>query len=284
VGKNKLKKFEEMATYPHVIQTPFNEVLHQNHALWGKWNEEFFGNDHPIVLELGCGKGEYTVGLARMFPRKNFIGVDIKGNRMHRGATESLNEGLENVGFLRTRIEVIHAFFAPSEVDEIWLTFPDPQIKKYRKRLTSTRFLETYARFLKPGGLIHLKTDSLFMYTYTRELLKVNDVSPLVDEVDLYSSGYQNETDMNFEVPNLQKCMTKIHREVHSTDNLNIFCTKEILRIQTYYESKWLEHGIPIKYLMFELQNASNLREPDVEIEPDSYRSAGRGVKPRCTK
>jgi tRNA (guanine-N7-)-methyltransferase len=249
VGKNKLKKFAEMATYSHVVQAPFDEVFHSNHALYGKWKEQFFGNDNPVVLELGCGKGEYTVGLARLFPGKNFIGVDIKGNRMHRGATDVLNEGLKNAGFLRTRIEAIHAFFAPSEVDEIWLTFPDPQIKKFRKRLTSTRFLSAYGRFLKPGGIVHLKTDSLFMYTYTRELLKANDITPLVDETDLYSNGYQDD----------------------------------ILGIQTYYEKKWLDHGIPIKYLKFELQNADELVEPEVEIEPDEYRSAGRGVKPRRT-
>jgi tRNA (guanine-N7-)-methyltransferase len=249
VGKNKLQKFEEMDTYPHVVQAPFDEVFHNNHALYGRWNENFFGNENPVVLELGCGKGEYTVGLARLFPDKNFIGVDIKGNRMHRGATDALNEGLKNVGFLRTRIEAIHAFFGPSEVDEIWLTFPDPQIKKFRKRLTCTRFLASYSRFLKPGGIIHLKTDSLFMYTYTRELLKVNNIEPLVDEVDLYADGYQNE----------------------------------ILSIQTYYESKWLQHGIPVKYLKFELGDATGLVEPEVEIEPDDYRSAGRGVKPRRT-
>ena len=249
MGKNKLKKFAEMEAYPHVIQAPFNEVFQNKHFLNGRWNKDFFKNDHPLVLELGCGKGEYTVGLARMFPEKNFIGVDIKGNRMHRGATDALNEGLRNAAFLRTRIEAIQAFFAPSEVSEIWLTFPDPQIKKYRKRLTSTRFLKAYSEFLKPGGTIHLKTDSLFMYTYTRELLKANDIKPLVDEVDLYGNGFQDE----------------------------------ILGIKTYYESKWLEHGLPIKYLRFELKDGQGLIEPEVDIEPDEYRSAGRGVKPRRT-
>ncbi len=238
-----------MDTYPHVVQAPFSEVHQNNHELYGRWNEMFFKNNNPVVLELGCGKGEYTVGLARLFPQKNFIGVDIKGNRMHRGATDAIHEGLKNVGFLRTRIEAIHAFFAPSEVDEIWLTFPDPQIKKFRKRLTCSRFLEAYGRFLKPGGIIHLKTDSLFMYTYTRELLKANGIAPLVDESDLYSCGYQDD----------------------------------ILSIQTYYERKWLEQGIPIKYLKFVLQKADGLIEPYVDIEPDNYRSAGRGVKPRRT-
>ncbi|MFW5890273.1 MAG: tRNA (guanosine(46)-N7)-methyltransferase TrmB [Marinilabiliaceae bacterium] len=236
-----------MELYTHVVQAPFHEVFEKDHALKGNWRHGFFKNENPLVLELGCGKGEYTVGMGRMFPEKNFLGVDIKGNRMHRGATDALNEGLKNVGFLRTRIEMIASFFAPGEVDEIWLTFPDPQIKKTRKRLTSTRFLDIYRRFLKPGGIIHLKTDSRFMYTYTRELLKVNEIDPIVDIPDLYQHEH----------------------------------TDEVLSLRTFYEEKWLAHDIPIKYLKFRLNPEVLLVEPEVDIEPDTYRSAGRGVKPR---
>ena len=236
-----------MESYSHVVQAPFHEVFEKNHALKGNWRHGFFKNNNPLVLELGCGKGEYAVGLGRMFPFKNFLGVDIKGNRMHRGATDALNEGLTNVGFLRTHIEVVASFFDSGEVDEIWLTFPDPQIKKFRKRLTSTRFLDLYRKFLKPGGIIHLKTDSRFMFTYTRELLKANNIVPGADVPDLYQSDY----------------------------------TDEVLSLRTFYEAKWLAHDIPIKYLQFRLYSQGTLVEPEVEIEPDTYRSAGRGVKPR---
>lgn len=236
-----------MASYAHVVQAPFHEISGQDHALKGNWKHGFFKNDHPLVLELGCGKGEYAVGLGRMFPDKNFIGVDIKGNRMHRGATDALNEGLSNVGFLRTHIEMIHSFFAPGEVDEIWLTFPDPQIKKPRKRLSGSRFLDTYRDFLKPDGVIHLKTDSRFLYLYTRALLQDNDINPLTDTDDLYN-------------------------------NLPV---DEVLSLRTFYEEKWLAHNIPIKYLQFSLPLGGDLKEPEVDIEPDEYRSAGRGVKPR---
>lgn len=250
MGKNKLRKFAEMAEYDHVFQATYSDLKEKEFPLKGKWNSDFFKNDNPVVLELGCGKGEYTVGLARLFPGKNFIGVDIKGARMYRGATDALNEGLSNTAFIRTHIELITSFFDKDEVDEIWLTFPDPQMKKTRKRLTSTRFLEFYRNILTDNGLIHLKTDSNFMYTYTRELLKENNITPEVDEQDLYASGFSGD----------------------------------ILSIKTYYESKWLEHGIPIKYLRFRLPADLELKEPEVEIEYDAYRSAGRGVKRRVVK
>ena len=141
----------------------------------GNWAKHFFHNENPVILELGCGKGEYTVQLAEKYPEINFIGVDIKGARMYNGAKQALEKGLKNVAFLRTNIEIINRFFGENEVAEIWLTFPDPQMKKTRKRLTSTFFLENYRQFLKPDGIIHLKTDSNFQFTYTSELVHLNE-------------------------------------------------------------------------------------------------------------
>ena len=168
MGKNKLKKFAEMETFTNVFQCG---VQAQRDPIAGHWRERFFHNDHPIVLELGCGRGEYTVGLAQKYPEKNFIGVDIKGARMWAGAKQAMQEGLSNVAFLRTNIEFIISFFAAGEVDEIWITFCDPQMKKATKRLTSTYFMQRYQQIMKPNGPIHLKTDSPFLYTYTMEML-----------------------------------------------------------------------------------------------------------------
>lgn len=245
MSKGKLAKFADMAAYPHVFEYPYSVADDVPFNMKGHWADRFFNNDNPIVLELGCGRGEYTVGLARLFPEKNFIGVDIKGARMWSGATESLNEGLKNVAFLRTNIEIIDRFFAPGEVSEIWLTFSDPQMKKATKRLTSTYFMNRYRQFLVDGGLIHLKTDSNFMYTYTQYMVSHNALPVEFSTDDLYHSGL--------------------------VDN--------ILSIRTYYEQQWLDRGLSIKYLKFRLPQEGTLQEPDVEIELDDYRSYNRSKR-----
>ena len=245
MSKGKLQKFADMARYPHVFEYPYSVADNVPFSMRGRWREEFFHNASPVVLELGCGRGEYTVGLAEMFPAKNFIGVDIKGARMWTGATDSLQRGMKNVAFLRTNIEIIDRFFAPGEVQEVWLTFSDPQMKKATKRLTSTYFLERYRRFLTDGGLVHVKTDSNFLYTYTRLLLEANHLPVEVMTDDLYHSGQADE----------------------------------ILSIRTYYEQQWLARGINIKYIRFRLPQEGTLVEPDVEIPLDDYRSYNRSKR-----
>ncbi len=251
MSKNKLAKFADMESYPHVFQVPNVATDTTPFPLKGRWNEDFFHNTHPIVLELGCGRGEYTVGLGRLFPDKNFIGVDIKGARMWTGATESLQEGMSNVAFLRTHIEFIDRFFAPGEVAEIWLTFSDPQMKKVTKRLSSTYFMERYRRFLTDGGLIHLKTDSNFLSTYTGYMVEKNHLSVDFRTDDLYHTLAAEEDE-----------------EV-----------KQILGIQTYYEQQWIARGLTIKYLKFHLPQEGELVEPEMEIELDDYRSYNRSKR-----
>jgi len=242
MGKNKLAKFAEMETFPHVFQVASRDVLSgEKFRYAGDW-AAFFRNDNPVILELGCGKGEYTVGLAERFPDKNFIGVDIKGARMWSGARLSLEKGLKNAAFLRTNIEMIHHFFNVGEVSEIWLTFPDPQMKKVTKRLTATNFMKIYQQIVKKDGLIHLKTDSNFMFTYTCEMVKMNQLHEEFLTNDLYAA-----------------------------DN-----TAEVPDIKTYYEQQWLSRGITIKYIRFRLPDLSSWEEPGIEIEKDSYRSFGR--------
>lgn len=257
MAKNKLEKFADMARYPHVFQPAEGEPLDAPFALKGSWNRQFFKNDHPIVLELGCGHGEYTVGLARRFPQKNFIGVDIKGARMWTGATESLNEGMTNVAFVRTRIEFISRFFAQDEVAEIWLTFSDPQMKKPTKRLTSTYFLTRYRQFLINDGLIHVKTDSNFLFTYTEYMLRENQLPVVCATRDLYSDEARQQ---------LPQALI------------------DVLQIKTYYEQQWLSRGLPIKFVSFHLPQSGQLREPDVEIELDDYRSYARSKRSSLTK
>ncbi len=251
MSKGKLEKFADMATYKNVFQYPYSVVEHVPFEMKGCWREQYFQNNNPIVLELGCGKGEYTVELARQYPNKNFIGVDIKGARMWTGATRALKEGLKNVAFLRTNIEIINRFFAKDEVQEIWLTFSDPQMKNPRKRLTSSYFMERYRHFLIDGGIIHLKTDSNFLFTYTRYLVEKNQLELLLSTVDLYSSYQPSDPQKASEY-------------------------YEAASIQTYYESMWIARGLNIKYMKFRLPRTCELQEPDVEIELDDYRSYHR--------
>ena len=239
-----MAKFSEMRQFDHVIQAPYHIIEQTDYHLKGEWAKRFFQNENPVILELGCGKGEYTVQLAGKYPEANFIGADIKGARLYNGAKQALEKGLKNVAFLRTNIEIINRFFGEDEIAEIWLTFPDPQMKKKRKRLTSTFFLENYRRFLKPNGIVHLKTDSNFQYTYTKELLHLNRFEVLAETDNLYESELVNET----------------------------------LQIKTFYEKQWLARGITIKYIAFKL-NESEFVEPDIEIERDEYRSFGRSAK-----
>ena len=254
MSKGKLAKFAEMAQNPLVVECPFNTIKEDTpFELKGRWHEDFFHNQNPIVLELGCGRGEYTVGLGRLYPAKNFIGVDIKGSRMWTGATDALQSGMTNVGFLRTNIEFIQRFFAPGEVSEIWLTFSDPQMKKATKRLSSTFFLQRYRQFMQEGGLIHLKTDSNFLFTYTEEMLKANHIPAEVCTRSLYN--------------------TDPARGGTAEDDGNL---REARSFQTYYEGMWRGRGIDIKYLRFHLPLTGELVEPDVEIPLDEYRSYSR--------
>lgn len=244
MAKNKLSKFADMATYDNVFQYGFEKLTNEGFPLKGKWGNDYFKNNNPIVLELGCGKGEYTVGLANKFPDKNFIGIDIKGARMWTGATEAIEKGLDNVAFLRTHIELIHHFFSEEEVSEIWITFPDPQMKKTNKRLTSTRFMKEYSSILKGDGVIHLKTDSNFLYTYTNAMVEENNLKVLFNTDDLYNSDIEDD----------------------------------ILQIQTFYEQQWRARGIDIKYIKFVCPKNKDWIEPEIEIERDSYRSFGRNA------
>ncbi len=246
MGKNKLKKFAEMQTFGCVFQYPFAVLQEKGFDMKGSWRDSYFKNNGRLVLELGCGKGEYTVGLARTRPDTNYIGIDIKGARLWKGAKEAEAAGMKNVAFLRTGIELLGSFFAPGEVDEIWITFPDPQMQKQRRRLTSARFLDLYRTIASPGALIRLKTDSPFLYTYTRRLLKANDIIPEEDYSDLYAQASDAEA----------------------------------ASIQTFYEHQWLSRGKTIKYLSFRLP-PSGIELTDIDdkdIPRDDYHSYPRGV------
>lgn len=216
----KLQKFAEVQSFSNCFYLPYYEK-DKGLALRGKWRTDFFKNDHPIVLELGCGRGEYTIGLARSNPQKNFIGVDIKGARIWTGAKIATEEKMTNVAFVRTRIDFIDSCFSAKEVDEIWITFPDPQPQKgrERKRLTNHLFLSRYMKFLKPGGLIHLKTDNTGLYEYTLESFRSFPLEEIFSTDDLYNNVPQGR--------------------------------EELTRIKTYYEKLFTEKGERIKYCLF---------------------------------
>jgi tRNA (guanine-N7-)-methyltransferase len=220
-GKNKLARWNELASFDNVIQPVIGEIAGKDHPVKGKWNNNIFRNNNPIVLELGCGKGEYTVGLATRFPEKNFIGVDIKGARMWRGAKTANEQKLGNTAFLRTRIEFINSFFVEDEVDEIWITFPDPHVggRNSNKRLTSPFYLNSYRPILKNNGIVHLKTDNTELYNFTCKLATLNELEVLYSTSDLYSENLPDD----------------------------------ILSIRTHYEQLFLKEGLNIKYISFRL-------------------------------
>jgi tRNA (guanine-N7-)-methyltransferase len=216
VGKDKIRRFAEIETFGNVLQ------LDEGKPYQGEWNKSFFKNDNPVVLELACGKGEYTVNLATLFPDKNFIGIDYKGNRIWRGAKSALEDGVNNVAFLRIQIENLQDYFAAGEVDEIWITFPDPQpqLSREKKRLTSPRFLDKYILLLKPGGCVNLKTDNDGLYAYTAEKIAELKLKEHINTADLYHSEFADE----------------------------------VLSIKTYYEKKYLKVNKNINYLKFSFQ------------------------------
>jgi tRNA (guanine-N7-)-methyltransferase len=222
-SKNKLRRFRENETFENVIQPSREELEKDQFSLKGNWNKDFFKNDNPIVLELGCGKGEYTIGLSKQDSAKNFIGIDIKGARFWRGAKTAIEEDLENVAFLRTQIELIDRVFAENEVDEIWITFPDPQIKykRTKHRLTNAEFLQKYKHILKAEGLVNLKTDSEFMHGYTLGLLHGEGHEVLYAHHDIYKNEYS---------------------------------PKAVREIQTFYEKQYLDKGKPITYIQFRIK------------------------------
>ena len=224
MGKDKIKRFNENKTYDKVVQPTRDEAIN-NFALKGNWNKEFFKNDNPIVLELRCGKGEYTVAMARRDKDRNFIGVDIKGSRFWRGAKTCLEEGIENAGFMRTQIEIIDNLFAENEVSEIWITFPDPQIKfkRTKHRLTHPEFLRRYNTILKPEGTVNLKTDSEFLHGYTHGVIQLEGHEVIRSTHDVYHPDHSD-------IPAI------------------------VTEVQTYYESMFLEEGKKITYLKFQLK------------------------------
>ena len=236
-----------METFHNVFQCGAREMVEDSPvvAMRGKWHAEYFHNDNPIVLELGCGRGEYTVGLAARYPDKNYIGIDIKGARLWKGAKYVEEHGLKNVAFLRTRIEFIESIFAPEEVSEIWITFADPQIGREKKRLTAPLFMNRYRNFLKSGGIVHLKTDSRYLHEYSRAMAEQNDLQILACATDIYGED----------------------RERLYESGLSSLCGRDavdaLFQVQTFYESQYLAQGFPITYLSFLADHQGDYVSPE---------------------
>ena len=282
MGHGKLKKFAENETFRCLLQPDAASVLAKpegckelvlrDHAIKGNWNRDMFAKPQPIVLELGCGKGDYTIALARRHPEMNFIGVDIKGARLWKGAKEATEQAMGNVAFLRTRIEFIDAFFGPGEVSEIWLTFSDPQLRgSENARLTSPLFLRRYSHFLAPGGIVHLKTDSRFLYEYTQSVIRANDLEVLASGVDIYNAPLV--------IPGEAETSPRDPAGLGRSDNSSVISSdssivipseaKESLRdldavfeVQTFYETMFLKMGLPITYLAFRLGERKEFAYP----------------------
>ena len=263
MGHGKLKKFAENETFRCLLQPDAasvlakpegsKELILRDHAIKGRWNAEMFAKAQPIVVELGCGKGDYTIALARRHPEMNFIGVDIKGARLWKGAKEATEESMGNVAFLRTRIEFIDAFFGPDEVSEIWLTFSDPQLRgSENSRLTSPLFLQRYHRFLKPDGIVHLKTDSRFLYEYTQSVIRANNLEVLASGTDIYHEQPVIPSEAKESLPDLPA----------------------VFEVQTFYETMFLQMGLPITYLAFRLEHEGDKFAYPTDFDAAYWREA----------
>ena len=290
MGHGKLKKFAENETFRCLLQPDASSVLAKpegsrelvlrDHPVKGRWNLDMFEKRQPIVVELGCGRGEYTLALARRHPEMNFIGVDIKGARLWKGAKEATEQAMGNVAFLRTRIEFIDAFFGPSEVSEIWLTFSDPQLRgSENARLTSPMFLQRYARFLAPGGIVHLKTDSRFLYEYTRSVIRANDLEVLAFGTDIYKDGVRQgmgSPTCCHPRPHKREGPVSDGRGREATVGDSIPCRTPgwdldaVFEVQTFYESMFLKMGLPITYLAFRLDR----KEQGAFARPEDFDAA----------
>ncbi len=297
MGHGKLRKFAENETFRCLLQPDASGVLAprlegdrslrlRDHAIKGHWGQEMFGNDHPIVLELGCGKGDYTIALALRHPEINYIGVDIKGARLWKGAKYATEEGLPNVAFLRTRIEFISAFFGPSEVSEIWLTFSDPQLRgSENSRLSSPLFLERYRSFLRPGGVVHLKTDSRFLYEYTSSVAKVNGLQVLASGTDIYHEGLQAgivpadcrsatpPTDVVGGPLPLTRPRVAMGLRAQSLP-AELADVAAVFEVQTFYEKMFLEMGLPITYMAFCIDHEGPYAFPGEAFDNDYWLEA----------